>query len=586
MRLVTLRVTIAAGLALAGCAPAAVPPAAQPTAHPAGAHGGGHPLETGEVVDLTFDPRYDRGAMQRQLAAAGSDPLQEPEPAVDTDPAENKRTYTLIAREEDVQIVPNGPPTRMLVFRDAHAVNPAAPSFPGPGIIAQEGDEVTVNVINQMPNRGTEFERRVNMHFHGMIIEPEQDGSPQSLIEPTDTHTYRWIARVGFPMTGWYHAHTHGVTHIHVGNGLLGKLVILPREGLPKTGPNVNADFPPEERVTKPEPLPKAVFGDTSLFLTDMRLDENNQIGPDNEFDRINGREGNLLLVNRQIFPTLTLRRGEVRRVRIVNSSQARFYNLNIKPPEAGPAVQMIQVGTDGGLFLLPEPKDKILLSNAERVEVLLKAPDQDGEHVLQSLPFDRGQGLREDEPLPLMKIKVEGALPGAAPPIPARLRYVPNLRQIIGNNVRTRNFRVALVSVGGGRNHFTIDAKLFDPLRIDNVVQFNTPEIWNIENNQGNWAHPMHLHNIQFQILDIDGEAEPANNPKWKDTVNVPRSARARIIERFDDRRGMFFFHCHILQHESDGLMTTAFIEDNAPPFQADELPGNLGRPPEEIKR
>jgi FtsP/CotA-like multicopper oxidase with cupredoxin domain len=178
------------------------------------------------------------------------------------------------------------------------------------------------------------------------------------------------------------------------------------------------------------------------------------------------------------------------------------------------------------------------------------------------------------------MKIHVTGA-PKQQSAIPATFRFVPNIFALFGANAQPRDQRVALTSAGGGRNHFTLNGKIFNDTRIDNVVTFNQPEIWNIDNKNGNWAHPMHLHNIQFQVIDINDRLEPQNNPKWKDVVNVPRSGRARFINRFNNRKGMFFFHCHILQHEDDGLMTTAFIEDNAPVFQGGPIPGGLGNPP-----
>jgi bilirubin oxidase len=410
-------------------------------------------------------------------------------------------------------------------------------------------------------------------------------------VEPRDVHTYTWTAEIGFPMPGWYHAHPHGTTHIQVGRGMAGALLVLPRAGLTKPNPE---EYPADERITKPDPVP-AEFGDDILFLTDFRFDANNQLGPDNEFDRINGREGNVLTVNGQVFPTLTLRPGEVRRLRLYDTSQARFYKLNIKPPAGSPKIPFIQIGTDGGLFRFPEIKDNVLISVAERAEVLIQAPTQPGDHVLETLPFDRGQGLRENVPLPLMRIRVAGQ-PIVQPAIPGIFRFVPNLLQLFGAEAIDRFFRISLRSVSNGHEHFTIDRKLFDPVRIDNVVRFGTTEIWNIDNKQGNWAHPMHLHNIQFQIIDIDDKPldpnnldllQNPNNPKWKDTVNVPRSARARLINRFTDRRGMFFFHCHILQHEDDGLMTTAFVEENGLIYDTpDEEPiGGLGDPPEVIE-
>jgi hypothetical protein len=107
----------------------------------------------------------------------------------------------------------------------------------------------------------------------------------------------------------------------------------------------------------------------------------------------------------------------------------------------------------------------------------------------------------------------------------------------------------------------------------VDNVIPFGSREIWTIDNHQGNWDHPMHLHSIQFQVLDVNG-VKPVEGLAWKDTVRVPRSGVARIAVDFADRTGYFMWHCHILQHEDDGLMSWNLIEPNAKAQQTGPLP------------
>jgi FtsP/CotA-like multicopper oxidase with cupredoxin domain len=65
---------------------------------------------------------------------------------------------------------------------------------------------------------------------------------------------------------------------------------------------------------------------------------------------------------------------------------------------------------------------------------------------------------------------------------------------------------------------------------------------------------HPFHLHGFQFQVLDRNGV--PETQPRWEDTVNVPRHETARFIVRFDNYPGRWMFHCHILSHEDGGMM------------------------------
>lgn len=97
--------------------------------------------------------------------------------------------------------------------------------------------------------------------------------------------------------------------------------------------------------------------------------------------------------------------------------------------------------------------------------------------------------------------------------------------------------------------------------------------EIWRIIN-PGIGVHPIHVHQIQFQILDrtpfdteiynltgrlrFTGEPEPpaANERGWKDTVHALPGYITRIIMRFGPYTGRYVFHCHILEHEDHDMM------------------------------
>ena len=429
---------------------------------------------------------------------------------------------TLTAGEGWIQLRPEPEPkTRMMVFNG---------QYPGPTLKATIGQRVKVNVKNTFPEA-------INVHFHGMVIEPEHDGGPWNTISPGQTHTYTWIAKDTYPMTGWYHAHSHGMTHIHTPRGLVGGLLIA--------DPN--------------EPIPPA-YGDHMLILSDQKFTADNQLPPDTEFDRFNGREGDHVFVNGQEKPVFTMKTGEIHRFRVLDGGPARYYKI------AAPGMDMWQIGTDGGLIERPVKQNSILLGVAERAEILLQAPMTPGTYKLQSLPYDRGLGLRESFTRDLMTIKVvAGTVDQPA------IASLPNpLRTIAPINLagaRHRHFELGSESIGGCMKHYVINEKSFDPLRVDNVAKIGDTEIWTIDNKSGNWDHPMHLHSVQFQILDIDGQ--PPAFRAWKDVMNLPRSSRGRFAVRYneDEFPGIFMFHCHILQHEDDGMMTHIMVDPKEAP-------------------
>jgi len=83
--------------------------------------------------------------------------------------------------------------------------------------------------------------------------------------------------------------------------------------------------------------------------------------------------------------------------------------------------------------------------------------------------------------------------------------------------------------------------------------------QIW-VMKNDSPFDHPMHLHGFFF--LPLDDKLQPLHPMVWKDTLNVPQHQTVRILVRFDERPGMWMFHCHILDHAEGGLMGHVHLE------------------------
>ena len=107
----------------------------------------------------------------------------------------------------------------------------------------------------------------------------------------------------------------------------------------------------------------------------------------------------------------------------------------------------------------------------------------------------------------------------------------------------------------GGG---FGINGKPMDMNRIDQRVPLGDTEIWEIIN-RSPMAHPFHIHDTQFRIIDRNGRAPGAGEQGLKDTVLVYPREKVRIITQFEnyaDAKTPYMFHCHILEHEDAGMM------------------------------
>lgn len=102
------------------------------------------------------------------------------------------------------------------------------------------------------------------------------------------------------------------------------------------------------------------------------------------------------------------------------------------------------------------------------------------------------------------------------------------------------------------------INGKQFDMNRIDFTQKQGETEIWEIYNKpdaMGGMTHPFHIHGTQFKIVSIDGKEPPVSLQGWKDTVAIEAGQTVKLAVKFNNK-GIYMFHCHVLEHEENGMM------------------------------
>jgi FtsP/CotA-like multicopper oxidase with cupredoxin domain len=148
-----------------------------------------------------------------------------------------------------------------------------------------------------------------------------------------------------------------------------------------------------------------------------------------------------------------------------------------------------------------------------------------------------------------LATLRVTGStVPGLAP-VPNR----PEPRDLRGAVVAGRRKLTFAMGMGGAGMRFTIDDKEFDPDRVDHAVQAGDVEEWTITNTSP-MDHPLHLHVWPMQLIEHNGQLLEA--PTWRDVVNVPARGDVTVRVAFDTFVGRTVYHCHILDHEDNGMM------------------------------
>jgi FtsP/CotA-like multicopper oxidase with cupredoxin domain len=248
-------------------------------------------------------------------------------------------------------------------------------------------------------------------------------------------------------------------------------------------------------------------------------------------------------------------------RLRLLNASNARFFELGFAD---GRSFELI--GTDGGLLEGPVSLERLPMSPGERAEIVVEFQPGEGV-VLRSFNGQRGGGFfvdrfnGQDDRFDIIQFRAAATLEPSAP-VPATLVDVPRIDP--SSAVATRTWRLSGTQINGRR---------MDMERIDAAVTVDTTEVWTVRNTDG-MTHNFHVHDVQFQVLEIDGDPPPPRLAGWKDTIALPPGRDVRLIMTFADYAdaGMpYMLHCHILRHEDDGMMAQFVV------VAPGEQPGNL---------
>ncbi len=421
-----------------------------------------------------------------------------------------------------------------------------------PVIVAKRGDKIEVTVNNKL----TLSNEETTVHWHGFKIPGAEDGGPDFPIAANTSRTYRFtMNQAAAPI--WFHPHAHGTTATQVYKGLAGAFILT--DSITQT-------------LEDNKQLPTG-NNDVALLVQDRQFaDDPNNTGIRNLVYSSTGSSGMLgdtILVNGVEMPALEVSTSQYR-FRLFNGSNARTYDFAL---DSG--VSFYVVGTDGGLLNQPALVNHIVLSAGERAEIIVDFSNAYRQNIkLVSKAFSAGGGmgggsgstLANGDPFDVMRFDVTTQLSDTVTlytnlPVNADI----NSRLTAAMADTTRTFVMSMSGGGGGGGmQFLINNKVFDINRIDETVASGATEIWEISNTS-QIAHPFHAHAIQWQVLDrgpSGGALIPSTGIDlgWKDTILVQPNETVRFIGKFDPviNSGKYMYHCHILEHEDNGMMGT----------------------------
>ena len=536
-----------------------------------------------------------------------------------------------------------------------YAFNGASVSYPGATLVARRGVVTNVTWTNKLaetkkpwqshlfpvdttihlalPERLPKFGIPTVTHLHGAHTESASDGGPEA-----------WFTR-DFHETGpdfvkrtltysnsqeatalWYHDHALGLTRLNNYAGLSGFYFI--RDDWEDKLIRWNV-LPSGDHEVEMVLQDRMFSSDGELFFPAEPLaqgDPNPSVHP--EFF------GDFNLVNGVVWPVMQVEARKYR-FRLLNGADSRFYVLELRNSRTGGQAQpFLQIGADGGFLPFPIRMTQLTIAPAERADLIVdfsllpagtelylrnfgpegpfnvpggdpgdpQAPAATTGQVMKfvvqpmsmSVPqatVDVGTALRTT-PVPDLGFSSAGAAYAGTAAADATLAGI-KVRQLVlfeGADQYGRTMPI-LGTVADGSMHW--DEPTTEKPRLNQI------EIWEIYNTT-NDAHPIHVHQIQFRVLNrqrfkgdvvegamLRGDARTAGtmqylrnirlmgNPRWpnanefggKDTVQAYRGEASadgqvarigevtRILVKFD-LLGGYVWHCHILSHEDHDMM------------------------------
>lgn len=440
----------------------------------------------------------------------------------------------------------------------------------------------------------------VVVHLHGGEVPSAFDGNPDAWFTPgsqivgpgwvTNTFTYPNKQEA---TTLWYHDHALGITRLNVYAGLAGFYLL-------------------RDPQNEPSDLPSGTY-EREIVIQDRMFDTNGQLFYPENSDRYSDHPfwlsmfmGDTIVVNGKAWPYLDVEPRRYR-LRFLNGSNSRIYDLRLETAggQAGP--DFWQIGTDGGLLNTPVRKSQITLAPAERVDVIVDFTGAQGSSFIlknsnSSGSWSSGGGSGSSGVGEVMKFNVALPLVGSDasldPSTGPNLRPnnpIVDLAQTVTSSTPIRH--MTLEKDRGTDAYLLNGQKWSDP--VTETPRVGSTEVWEFNNRTGD-THPIHIHLIQFQVLDggsggswggRSGSGSSASG--WKDTVRVegwrdvqvavrwaPQDTPAGAVQAGEnlfsfnpaatpgttDNFGFpggpgYVWHCHILEHEDNEMMRPLIV-------------------------
>jgi FtsP/CotA-like multicopper oxidase with cupredoxin domain len=506
---------------------------------------------------------------------------------------------------------------KLLDLRQGEKENPQSeiPKFVAPTLKVNPGDKLKIDIVNNLPEHPdftpcentnplatrkppeSEHFNVTNLHTHGLEVSPGGIGNlterPYSKppysdnvyveIKPGGQAQYEFnIPKDHAPGTFWYHPHMHYSTAVQVSSGMEGALIVE------------NPDSRLEQELKQQEVkdvifvLQQIPYSPGITYMEgDATVEDFNAAFDPSSWGNLRRRSS----INGQDFPKITLNKGEVQRWRFIHGGVRETVDLRLVPKEGFAQLDkryiepldMNEIAVDGLSLGKMVPKKDINLYPGYRSDVFVQV-DKPGTYFLIDYSEPRRTSdadssfslFHELEELKLLaEVEVKDHpnqitmdlssidLASLAPPPfkPVKDEEIQNL-----GNPRTLEFNIVSVN---GQSQFQADGTEYKPEHPPLALPLGAAEELVVYSRRG--GHPFHIHVNPFEVVAIgEGDTtqgssslsqivwtEPEGYPVWKDTIMVTPQQPVKLRIRYNEKYpGITVYHCHILDHEDQGMM------------------------------
>jgi FtsP/CotA-like multicopper oxidase with cupredoxin domain len=388
---------------------------------------------------------------------------------------------------------------------------------PGPVIKAQKGRQVKVHMTNSLSEN-------MSTHLHGGHTPSNNDptlgsdGGPMAVFGPNTSRDYTYPNNQ-IAATLWYHDHAMDLTAAHVYEGLAAPYIIT-------------------DSVEQSLNLPSGSY-DVPLVIQDKTFNADGSLCYVVDSSTIRqGFQGDTILVNGAVQPYYKVAQRKYR-FRVLNGSNSSRYELSLSTGDS-----LVQIASDGGLLQAPVSRTSALMAPAERDDFVIDFSKYPlGTQVI--LNNKQTWGTRNTGQI--MRFDVTSTATDTST-LPTTLATI--------NKIDPKSATVSRTwTLDSSNGTWMLNNQPYDPNRIDAQVKLGSTEVWTFENHSGEY-HPIHVHDVEFQVVNEDRGAPPAYDAGWKDVFLVKPWSSVQVVTTFNDNLGTYVIHCHNLEHEDHSMM------------------------------